>query len=75
MKQRTRNILKAAEAALDDLAHFTLSKLNEVKVSQMLSNDMWEDEVTASCSFQAFCELRCLHLCFLAAMSETGDLP
>ena|ERR1035437_2513451 len=67
MKQRTRNILKAAEAALASHACRELWNAHEDRLEAEFANWIYMLQVPK--------EQRALFLCFCAAMNETGDLP
>ena len=70
MKQRTRNILRAAEAALDGYGYDTLKDhgQREWYLTLLRNTDKWCD------INEPLAGSLCLLLCFCAAMSESGDL-
>ncbi len=70
MKQRTRNILKAAEVVFAGNCYATLRRLGENHIADELMGHCMTTVWPVSLK-----ELRSLYLCFLAAMNETGDLP
>lgn len=63
MKQRTRNILKAAEAGLEGYSQHNLFMFGEFAL-----------QLEIICKFPFSTEECCLFLCFCAAANETGDL-
>ena len=64
MKQRTINILEAADCALRGYAYFELERLGEMELSEEMDRTHRQ-----SCT-----EYRCLYLCLAAAACEAGDL-
>jgi hypothetical protein len=70
MKARTKKLLVAAEAGLmNGDAYGALERVGEMPLRLELTSDMAD-----SWQHDDHRDIRCLYLCFAAAMNETGDL-
>jgi len=68
---RTEIMLEAAKQALEHSCYSYLDSHNECKFSDKMSDNPFGINIDSS---EDPAELRCLYLCFAAAMAETGDL-